>query len=196
VALAYLLPAAFWFVSYTLEGVGGGLLLEPVPGHPADTAGLRAGDRAVEVNGEAVGSFAELKAAVDRSGAPNVELTIERDGQRHTLVIPKDDGRSRIGVRSLEEALPPGYALGQALATPARILTQYCMSLIEVFRGRQQVGLVGPVSVARLAGGTTRPWTLMGGLSSLQFGYSLVFYTLVLVLDVRARLGYQRRVAR
>jgi membrane-associated protease RseP (regulator of RpoE activity) len=77
---------------------------------PAVAAGLRAGDRVVEVDGKAVHDFGELRAAFAGTAGRSVHLVYERDGQRHetTIVpVPVRDGdqvRGFLGVRgSLEK---------------------------------------------------------------------------------------------
>ena len=77
---------------------------------PAAAAGLRAGDRVVEVDGKAVNNFDELRSAFAGTAGRSVRLVYERDGQRHEtsiVPVPVRDGnqvRGFLGVRgSLEK---------------------------------------------------------------------------------------------
>ncbi len=76
---------------------------------PAAAAGLRAGDRVVEVDGRAVGDFEALRSAFAGTAGRSVRLVYERDGKRHetTIVpVPVRDGdqvRGFLGVRGTLE---------------------------------------------------------------------------------------------
>lgn len=82
------------------EGLGsyfgtttGAVVLNVAPETPAARAGLRSGDVVVEVDGAAVATVAELRAAVSRAQARDtrrVELQILRRGERSTLVMRWD----------------------------------------------------------------------------------------------------------
>lgn len=54
----------------------------PVPGLPAEKAGLRPGDRIVAVDGRPMSRWAEIFAAIARVGAAPVLVEVERDGRR------------------------------------------------------------------------------------------------------------------
>lgn len=56
-----------------------------LPGEPAEAAGVRAGDRIVDVGGVPTRSFDEVKAAIEARGGQPVDLVVERDGQQLTL---------------------------------------------------------------------------------------------------------------
>lgn len=57
------------------------------PGSAAEEAGLRAGDRLVEFDGEPVGSFDDFRDLIAGEEPGRVELVIERDGARRTLPL-------------------------------------------------------------------------------------------------------------
>lgn len=187
---AYLVPVTFFFVSLTTEGVQEGLLLDPVPGRPAEAAGLEHGDEAVALDGEPLTSFFDLASGVKSTERPEVELVVERDGKRTTLVIPKDEGG--IGARQLPQTLGFGQAAGRALMGPPTVMRQWFLALPRVFR-RTSADITGPVGVVR-AVQPTQAWGALGALLSVQLVQVLVLYLLVLVLDTRARLSYQRRI--
>ena len=75
-----------------LEG-GGIVLIDVVAGSLAETAGVRAGDVLVGVNGRAVATVDDLREAVQapRDG-PGLDLEVEREGARLAFVLtPPDD---------------------------------------------------------------------------------------------------------
>jgi membrane-associated protease RseP (regulator of RpoE activity) len=76
----------------------------------ADTAGLRGGDRIVNVEGHAIRSWNDLKAAIE--GRPDLPTTIEvvRDGQPVTLtaMLSKQGGKGFLGVSPGEAYRPVG----------------------------------------------------------------------------------------
>jgi regulator of sigma E protease len=68
-----------------------------VPHMPAQIAGIRAGDRIVELNGAPIRSGAQLVDAIHRSLGKRLDLVYERDGQRtEVYVTPKPCGKGTI----------------------------------------------------------------------------------------------------
>ncbi len=97
-----------------------------LPGSPADTAGLRAGDRIIRINDRDVSTSTELHEAVAKSGGKPLTIDVRRhDAVRTFLVTPAaepgktEDGRPayRLGI---EERAPvitgilPGHPAQQA----------------------------------------------------------------------------------
>jgi membrane-associated protease RseP (regulator of RpoE activity) len=76
----------------------------------ADAAGLRGGDRIVNVEGHAIHSWNDLKTAIE--GRPDLPTTIqvEREGQRVTLTatLTKQGGKGFLGVSPGEAYRPVG----------------------------------------------------------------------------------------
>lgn len=58
-----------------------------MPGEPAERAGVRAGDIVRAVDGIPVRSFDEMKREVESRGGQNIDLVVERDGERKTLTL-------------------------------------------------------------------------------------------------------------
>jgi regulator of sigma E protease len=107
------------------------VVAEVTPDSPASRAGLRAGDRILAINGQAVADFGALGKLIGKLAAqsPKLDLGIERHGQ--TLALPltaqwskPDDGPTRwnigVGPPPPERATlryGPIDALGAALST-------------------------------------------------------------------------------
>jgi membrane-associated protease RseP (regulator of RpoE activity) len=72
---------------------------------PAQTGGLRAGDRIVAVSGRPVNGFEELRAALSDKGGKRITIEYVRDGERRstTVVAASQDGRGFLGFQPTEE---------------------------------------------------------------------------------------------
>jgi membrane-associated protease RseP (regulator of RpoE activity) len=72
---------------------------------PAQTGGLKAGDRIVAVSGRPVNGFEELRAALSDKGGKRTTLEYVRDGERRstTVVAARQDGRGFLGFQPTEE---------------------------------------------------------------------------------------------
>jgi regulator of sigma E protease len=70
--------------------------------YPADAAGLKTGDRIIEVNGQKIGDFNDLLGTITLSANKPVSLKIERDGaviqKTITPMLDKDTGAGLMGV--------------------------------------------------------------------------------------------------
>ncbi len=76
----------------------------------ADKAGIRAGDRILEINGNKVEKWEDLKATVVKlavSGKKEVSVVLERNGKRVTLKAPAPDVDSIANDLGLNPDLPP-----------------------------------------------------------------------------------------
>jgi membrane-associated protease RseP (regulator of RpoE activity) len=146
---------------------------------PAAAAGLRAGDRVVEVDGRAVDDFEQLRSAFAGTAGRPVRLVYERGGERHetTIVpVPVRDGnqvRGFLGVRGTVEkhrfgavkgAAETGRLFWAASAGSVKGLSQIVPGLSERLRppptaapaggggGDSGGGPVGIIGIARFAG--------------------------------------------
>jgi carboxyl-terminal processing protease len=79
-------------------------IMAPVPNSPAERAGLRTGDRLVEVDGQSTQGWTQDEASKALRGAPGsiVHLTVERPGVEAR--IPLDVTRREIHVRAVPRA--------------------------------------------------------------------------------------------
>lgn len=141
-------------------------------GSAADAAGLLAGDRIVEVNGEPLVSFEDLQTIVSES--PEVELlfTVERGGERIELPItpklieiPAEQAGETlsIGRIGIERPLPPlrrsgpVEALGDGLAETWRLTTLILGSVWQLITGHGSTDdLGGPIRIAQITGELTK----------------------------------------
>jgi S1-C subfamily serine protease len=79
---------AFMGISSGLGADGGVVVGGVTPRGPADRAGLREGDRILEIGGTAVHDTDDVSSAVNaRRPGDEVRVIVERDGQRRTLTV-------------------------------------------------------------------------------------------------------------
>jgi serine protease Do len=94
--------------SVGLAGRKGAVIAEVTPGAPADTAGLRAGDIVLGLNGRLIASSSDLIRRVAQSRPGEVlRLEVHRDGRTQTV-------EARAGVRPSEAQLNGGAELSNA----------------------------------------------------------------------------------
>lgn len=58
-----------------------------IPGMPAAEAGLRPGDRIVEIDGKHIYAFQDLRRFVDPNAGRPLQVVVERDGQNRTFTV-------------------------------------------------------------------------------------------------------------
>jgi putative serine protease PepD len=76
------------YLGVSLRADGAAQVVQVVGGSPADRAGLTAGDQVTAVEGKAVKSGEELRAAIDaRKPDDKITLTIKRDGKERTVQV-------------------------------------------------------------------------------------------------------------
>jgi regulator of sigma E protease len=140
---------------------------KPVPGSPAELAGVRPGDRLISVGGRVVQSFFDLKSAVQKSGETEgkVSLKWERSGQVFGAVLSPTVTLGRDPLLNKTTVFTVGVVPMLVLAEPAtyieRVLNPFKLvyqatNRMITFSWRNLVLLrkmaVGEVSVGNLGG--------------------------------------------
>ena len=80
--------------AFDIEAKKGAFISEVMPGSAADKAGLKAGDVITAINGQAISSFAEMRAKIATSGVgKEIDLTYLRDGKSNNakVTLQSDD---------------------------------------------------------------------------------------------------------
>ena len=101
VALVFLPVALAAHEGEAPHGDGFLTILAAATGGPADVAGLKGGDRLLEVAGQAVASLDDLNQVTSRYGpGDEVQVVVQRDGERHELALTfgEREGGVSIGV--------------------------------------------------------------------------------------------------
>lgn len=88
---AFVMVFAFYLGMESLSSVVG----EIKEKSPAEIAGIKPGDRIVEVDSEKIETWSELKRAVSLSGGRKLKVTVEREGRRLTFELSPE--RTEIG---------------------------------------------------------------------------------------------------
>ena len=143
------------------------------PGGPADSAGLRAGDRVVSADGEPVAEWRDWVAFVRERPGTAFDVEVLRDGRRVTLMLTPEgvsDGtgtpRGRIGARAkvpadlfenmrAEHRYGPVEAVGESLRKSWNMATLMLTMLGKMVVGQASLdNISGPISIAEYAGRT------------------------------------------
>lgn len=146
-------------------------------GMPAQTAGLREGDRVVAIDGKSVTSWEELSNTIRGSKGAPLKIEYERGVGPHlrrnvTVITPKrEDEKSAfgdsapvwiIGVRPRGDATMvrsgPLKAAGQAFVETGRMTVMLVVGIAKIADGSTPVreALGGPIMIAQLAGREAR----------------------------------------
>jgi regulator of sigma E protease len=122
---------------------------------PAQTAGMRTGDRVLEVNGEAVHNWDQLKKSVSAHPGETIVITIERDGQtQQETVTPGPKGDSDAGlihVRTPTHTEPVGLweAAKTSVIAPPLFVYENVRAIGDVIAGKEKLQVSGPVGIVR-----------------------------------------------
>jgi regulator of sigma E protease len=145
------------------------VLGEIVSGGAAAEAGLRAGDRVLQVDGQPVGDWFELVERIQASPGEELSLTVERDGGRvQVSVTPavaetdagQEVGRIGAGVSQVDwpEALQRDVRYGPVAAIPQAFSETWAdtrltlVAIQKMFTGLlSPTNLSGPITIARVA---------------------------------------------
>lgn len=138
-----------------------------IPDSPAQAAGLRPGDRILQINEDKVKSFNDIPYLISTNLGTPVTLIIERDGQSSSIVLtPKqtedDDGlgnkinRPLIGIKSADikyHDVGPARALTESVRRTYMICASTLKVVGQMVTGQRGVqDLKGPVGIAQLSG--------------------------------------------
>jgi len=185
-AANYLFASVLFFLSFLC---GGREAWTPdvnvADGRPAATAGIKSGDRIVEIDGQKINEWEQLKDEI--SAHPNVSLPIvvERGGERVPLqVTPANDGgEGKIGVAltGTPFKVPVSTKEAGALAVkmPMVVVKNLLIGLGQLITGKAQGELSGPVGIVREAAKAAQHgWTdlvyLLGVLSAYLGAFNLL----------------------
>ena len=133
-----------------------------IPGMPADSLGLQAGDIILSVGQAPVVSWAEMSEEIRRYPGETIQLVWERDGQRmEQLITPAThaEGDALVGhIGISHQASRHTIGLGRAVVLGG--LGVYNSSWLildflgELFQGDRLTDVGGPLRIAQLAGQT------------------------------------------
>ncbi|WP_374713304.1 M50 family metallopeptidase [Symbiobacterium terraclitae] len=148
--LASLLLSAFAYARWAEAPVIGQPLAE-CGGQPCPVAvaGLQPGDLVLEIDGEPVGAWSEVRLRVAGSGGAPLEVRLARDGRQFSAVLTpvQVEGEYVLGIRQATPSVWRALAWGPAMT--CRYAGTWIGWLVDTVTGRQPVELYGPVGMTR-----------------------------------------------
>ena len=126
-----------------------------VAGSPAERGGIRAGDTILRIDGQAIASFDDLRAIVERNAAVPLAFVVAREGREETLTVTPNDanGTGRIGVypeqRSAFRDLGFGESIWAGVEHTYFLAAANLRAIGQMIAGtRSTEQLSGPVGIA------------------------------------------------
>jgi regulator of sigma E protease len=138
-------------------------LVGPVgPGRPAAAVGLQEGDRVVEVAGQPVVYWSEMRDIIRRHLNQTMSIVWERDGERINATITPEEGNIDgqtvgvigIGIYSTTVDIPTGEALSMSIQKVYDLSWHIVDLLGQIFQGERYKELGGPLAIAQMAAQT------------------------------------------
>ena len=131
------------------------MIADVTPGSPAETAGLKGGDRVTAIGGQTAKSSEQVVQYIRAHKDEPLQMDIDRQGQQLQLTVRIPSGQQIIGVH-IGQKVPfirvgPVAATGYAVDSNLRILKLTAKALGQVFQGKRSVRntLSGPIGIAR-----------------------------------------------
>lgn len=136
------------------------------PGSPADRAGIKKGDRIVELNGKPVAHWEDLSERIKASGGEPLRVRLQRDGQDLMVSLQPTKKESRnvfgekrevwmigIGSQVSIEKGEPGLAVVKAFVRTYDYAKLTLVGLYKMIKGEvSPSNLGGPILIAQMAG--------------------------------------------
>jgi regulator of sigma E protease len=142
---------------------------------PAQTAGMRTGDRVLEVEGRGVSTWDELRKAVSAHPGEPIDVTIARgDATLHETVTPgphgdKDEGLIHVRMPMLVEPVGLGEAAKMSVIAPPLFVYENIRAIGRVIAGKEKLQVNGPVGIVKeTAKQAQRPGVLLQFLGMLS----------------------------
>ncbi|MER3427428.1 MAG: RIP metalloprotease RseP [Pyrinomonas sp.] len=148
------------------------------PGSPAQEAGLRPGDRILELDGQPVRNEQQVVDYIQEHKSQPIRIAIERDNQRLELIAQArrlPDGTERLGFsfssRLPTERVGPIVAASYAVRTNIEVLRLTGKALGQVIAGSRSARdtLAGPIGIARASSMAANTGGLEGVFRLLAF---------------------------
>jgi len=135
-----------------------------VTNEAADSAGLKPGDRIVQINDEPVDTWRDLVAIIHTNAGNRLKLTVEREGNTFEVqVVPRLDPENNVGIIGITPdeiiweniGIIPAIKIG--LERTYEITRLTIVGLLEIITGKTSAeGIAGPVGILQLIGESAR----------------------------------------
>jgi regulator of sigma E protease len=141
---------------------------------PAEKAGLKEGDRILELDGKPVPALASMVESLEVTKDKPITLTVLRNGQRKTFTIQPvlSEKRYRIGITSMPmkaKTLPFAEAFSLSLRKNRENALLILELVRKMARGKMSIrSIEGPIRIGQAAGEAARSkgWTPLMGLTA------------------------------
>jgi len=182
----YLAASVLFFIAFMVGGQGRlTTIVEVVPEGAAAAATMQSGDKIVEIAGEPIQEWDQIRTLVSARAGQKTPILVEREGKRVTLdVTPEgsgEKGEGRIGVKATIENVP--ISVGQAallsVKQPPRIVYELVAGIGQMIARKVKPELSGPVGIVNeMAKAVKRGFAdyvgLLGALSAYLAGFNLL----------------------
>jgi regulator of sigma E protease len=148
VALAVVL---FTFLFMTGSGKATQTVASVLPGSPAETMGLQAGDRVVAIDGQPV-QASDISTSISGSDGAPIAVTVVRGGEELELGPTKaavTDGVYRLGFALAGEGLEPLEAVGRAFEITGIVTKEIVFSLGRLVTGEGRENVSSPIGITQ-----------------------------------------------
>src|SRR4051812_36377053 len=181
----YLFASVLFFASII---IGGQLVpttkINVQPNSAAEAGQMKTGDKVVEVAGQPINEWDQMRSLIAASPNKPVDIGVEREGSvLHLTVTPATiaNGEGRIGVESVYYSRPAKMreALVYAVREPAEVVIGTMVGLGQMLTGKQKPDLAGPVAIVRetakaAGGGPARFFGILGLISAYLGAFNLL----------------------
>jgi regulator of sigma E protease len=130
-------------------------IVDPIPGRPAATAGLKAGDVLVEANGQPVNADHPIADIIQAGQGAPVRIKVLRSGQPMTFQVAPDKKSAvyQVGIQigPIDERMPVafGTAVKEAFVYPYYTSVGILGQLFDMIRGKVHADLSGPIGITK-----------------------------------------------
>lgn len=129
---------------------------EIMEGTPAESAGLKAGDKIVSISGERIDGWEDITAHIKPYPNQEKQLVVERGNQTITVsIIPAKDevtGEGLIGITSSLERGSPFVAVAAGFKQAFYMIYLILAALGSIITGKTAAQGAGPVGIAQMVG--------------------------------------------
>ena len=133
-------------------------------GGPAESAGIMAGDKVLQVNDTEINLWSEMVAIINGNPGVPLKMQIERSGSLQNIVVtPKLDPDRKVGLIGITPVDLIWQRIGFFAGLKAGLLQTWDMTvlivtgLVDLVRGKVGVeGIAGPVGIVKIIGESTR----------------------------------------
>lgn len=180
----YLFASVFFFGAFMIGGVPSNeAFVAPLEDRVAIKAGVKDGDKVLEVGGTPVKTWTEMAEQISKRPGQPTKVVLERNKEIVTLEMTpaNEKGVGRIGVTAFEQRVPVSAqeATRLAITEPANVVKMLVVGLGQLLTGKVEGELSGPVGMVKTVANAAKRGTayglhLLGALSAYLGAFNLI----------------------